>query len=249
MVKFVLATPDSTRKYPSAILVQKKPAKLCSVLLWPTAQPTLPSHHLLSVSFFPTAYSSHCLLSLAHCLLHSTICRPASKTKPAMTLIRRHPLSDCCWYVRLSLIARVFAVPEGTVLGLCSRSTFYHLFMSVRPLPVPEMLECIQTTHQPKTRFVADALALRRKIEMTKQSVQKQTDPVIAQRMAESLEFMQESYDKKQEDVRIFEAFSLKNLKNQTLPSGLIYVCGEWFDIGQCHKSPLLNLQRECTRL
>ena len=126
----------------------------------------------------------------------------------------------------------VAAAPEGW------RLIFYNLFTSIRPLAVIEMQECIQKNHIPQNRFVSDALAVRRQIEVIEQSIQQQHDPVIAERMAKMLDSLQETHNQKREDIRLLEAFSLNNLQSQQLPPGCIYICGEWFDSGESTSLP-----------
>ena len=137
----------------------------------------------------------------------------------------------------------VAAAPEGW------RLIFYNLFTSIRPLAVSEMQECIQKNHIPQNRFVSDALAIRRQIEVIEQSIQQQHDPVIAERMAKTLNSLQQSHNQKREDIRLLEAFSLKNLQEQSLPPGCIYICGEWFDVGESTPLPQWLQERRLSAL
>ena len=87
-------------------------------------------------------------------------------------------------------------VPDGW------RSYFYFFFTSVRPLPVAMVQQCVEKNHMPKNRFVKDVLTVKRQIDVTRQSIEKQTDPKVVEKMSRVMEFMQENYDKKMEDVR-----------------------------------------------
>jgi len=115
-------------------------------------------------------------------------------------------------------------VPDGW------RSYFYFFFTSVRPLPVAMVQQCVKNNHMPKNRFVKDVLTVKRQIDITRQSIEKQTDPKVVEKMSRVMEFMQETYDKKMEDVSAFEAFTNEALQNQPLPPGFLYICGSWFD-------------------
>ena len=116
-------------------------------------------------------------------------------------------------------------VPEGW------RSYFYFFFTSVRPLPVSLVQKCTDTNHMPRNRFVKDVLCVRRQIEVTRQSIAKQTDPRVVAKMTRVWQTLQDSLDKKMEDVEVFEAFSKEALENQPLPPGCLYICGTWFDM------------------
>ena len=115
-------------------------------------------------------------------------------------------------------------VPDGP------RSNFYYLFTNVRPLPVREMQQCIDAEHLPNTRFASDALAVRRQIEVIKQSVIKQQDPATIEKMTKTLDFLEQNLRLKMQDILVFEAFSNEALATQPLPAGCLYVCGSWFD-------------------
>ena len=116
------------------------------------------------------------------------------------------------------------AVPDGF------RSSFYHFFTNARPLPLAVVKECIDRGHIPNNRFIADSLSVRRQLEVTKQSMATQTDPKTIANMEMALRSLQESYDLKMKDIGIFEEFSREKLENQPLPSGILYICGTWFD-------------------
>ena len=110
------------------------------------------------------------------------------------------------------------------------RNYFYFFFTNVKPLPVPEVQQCIDANHLPKNRFVADVLSVRRQIEVTKQSLLTQTDPLIVDKMDKAVKFLQESYEEKMEDIRVFEQFGRDRLENQQLPDGILYIIGTHFD-------------------
>ena len=110
------------------------------------------------------------------------------------------------------------------------RNNFYFFFISCKPLPVPQIQQCIKEKRLPNNRFVADAVSVRRQIDVTRQSIATQTDSAIVEKMDEKVHFLQQNYVKKMSDISVFECCSKASLEEQPLLPGCAYLCGEWFD-------------------
>lgn len=109
------------------------------------------------------------------------------------------------------------------------RNCFYSFFVEARPLPVPEMQQCIKAKRLPNNRFIANAQVVRRQVDITRQSAM-QADPTEAGKLTKKVEFLQDLYTKKLADIELLECFSQVALQQQPLPPGCLYICGSWFD-------------------
>ena len=125
-------------------------------------------------------------------------------------------------------------VPEGW------RSYFYLMFIDIRPLPVPGVQDCLDIQHIPQNRLVADHVLVKKEVDQARLNVDKHP------KGKEVVEYLEQLYHKKSEDLKIFQSFALETLEEQQLPPGLLYLCGAWFDtvLTVCI---LLNIACMCT--
>ena len=133
-------------------------------------------------------------------------------------------MNDMRRYFKVSQPTPKPPVPDGW------RSFFYHFFLDIRPLPIKQMDQCIESKHMLNNRFVADANPVRRQVEVVRQGILAQTDPQIIKKMTCKKEFLEKIYQRKLADIMLFECFSKKELQAQPLPPGCLYICGCWFD-------------------
>lgn len=111
--------------------------------------------------------------------------------------------------------------------------TSYHLFMDVRPLPIPVLEEYLEAGKVPNVAWVHSIPRLRRNIAQTEaqRAITDSDDVDVLEKMDEALTNMRAELKMKEDDLHVFEQFTWEALSTQQPPEGWVYQCGIYFDL------------------